>query len=323
MSIHSLYDRAEISHVCQDNSVASMQSHFVSPKIMKYIKKCDKYMKIGFKDHQITFHFHGYRDFPVTISKIMLSVRQAIAVKCACNIDKQIDIYIIFAPYKRFYDLKKNIGPDHINGGFTIVNDGKIFVFRSEEYAKVMIHEIVHHCKAIHSDIFHGHDIIALKQAFNISEKTVLIPNEAVVELWAAIFYCHLLSYEYYVPVHKLLEIELNFGITQSHKMIKKQNGKKWEETSNAFCYVIFKTILLGNLKKFLKDVTYPYNSGYVTRFLIDNKDSIVNVTNVMKVTNVTNVTKVTREIEKINYKKFFDSLTGSHSLRMMILSDF
>jgi hypothetical protein len=106
------------------------------------------------------------------------------------------------------------------------------------------------------------------------------------------------------------MDIELNFGIVQSKKMIEKQNGKKWVETSNAFCYVIFKTILLGNLKKFLQDVTYPYNSGYVTQFLIDNKDSIVNV---MK----------NKEIGKINYKKFFDSLTGSHSLRMMILSDF
>lgn len=313
MSIHSLYDQAEISHVCSDNSVTYMQSTFVSPKIMKYIKKCDKYMKIDLKDHQITFHFYGYREFPVTISKIMLSIRQAIAVKYACDVDKQIDIYIIFSPFKRFYDLKKNIGPDHINGGFTAVNGSKIFIFRNEEYAKVMIHEIIHHCKAIHSDIFHGHDIIALRQAFNISEKTVLIPNEAVVELWATIFYCHLLSYEYYVPVHMLLGIELNFGISQSKKMIEKQNGKKWVETSNAFCYVIFKTILLRNLKKFLEDVTYPYNSGYVTQFLIDNKNSVTDTTK----------NKGVSKIEEKNYKKFFDSLTGSHSLRMMILSDF
>ena len=309
-SIHSLYDQAEISYICEDNSVASMQSTFVSPKIKKYIKKCDKYMKIDLKDHQITFHFHGHRDFPVTISKIILSLRQAIAVKYSCNVDKQIDIYIIFTPFKRFYDIDKNIGPDHINGGFTTVNENKIFVFRNEEYAKVMIHEIVHHCKAIHSDIFHGHNIMALKQAFNISEKTVLIPNEAIVELWATIFYCHMLSYEYYIPVHKLLGIELNFGISQSQKMIEKQNGKKWVETSNAFCYVIFKTILLANLKKFLKNVTYPYNSGYVTQFLIDHKDSVSDITK-------------NRGIEGVYYKKFFDALTGSHSLRMMILSDF
>lgn len=310
MSIHSLYDQAEISHICQDNSVASMQSTFVSPKIKKYIKKCDKYMKVDLKVDKITFHFHGYRDFPVTITKIMLSIRQAIAVKYTCNIDKQINIYIIFTPFKRYYDMNKNILPDHINGGFTTVNENKVFVFRNEEYAKVMIHEIVHHCKAIHSDIFHGHDIMALKQAFNISDRTVLIPNEAIVELWATIFYCHLLSYEYYVPAHKLLGIELNFGVSQSKKMIEKQNGKKWVETSNAFCYVIFKTILLANLKKFLKDVTYPYNSGYVTKFLIDNKDSKMDAMNA-------------KGNGGVNYRKFFDSLTGSHSLRMMILSDF
>ena len=67
---------------------------------------------------------------------------------------------------------------------------------------------------------------------------------------------------------------EVDFSLYQCHKILDKQGNTPWYETTNAYCYIIFKTILLKNMTK-LSEYTYPYNPEYIKEFLIKYKDSI------------------------------------------------
>lgn len=273
---------------------------FCPDKIRRYIEKCNKCMKITVEGHNITFYFYYYKVCPVLMSKIYISVKQAVAVKQYFNINKSLELYVVLSPYKRFIPVKKCISPEHINGGYTSTSGGNIYVIRSEEYSKVMIHEIIHHVNNINQNSYKLDEIIELKRAFNISERTLVIPNEAIVELWATLLTCAFISFEFKVSLKTLLDLETQYSIIQSKKVLQKQGTKVWEEKTNSYCYIIFKTILLYNLKKFASGYTFPYDTKYLTCFLISHKK-------------LPSVSK---------YSKTFSTIHGTKSLRMMILSD-
>ena len=257
-------------------------------------------MKVTVDEHNIKLNFYYYNVCPILLSKILMSVKRAVAVKQYFNINKSLEINVVLSPYKRYIPVKKCITPDHINGGYTTTSEGKIFVIRSEEYSKVIVHEIIHHVTNINKHNFPMDNTNELKGVFNISEETTLIPNEAIVELWATLLNCAFLSFEFHIPFQKLLDLEIQYSIMQSNKILKKQGSKVWEERTNAYCYIIFKTILLYNLKKFTEGYTFPYDTNYITKFLIDHKK-------------IPSVAK---------YAKMFSVIRGAKSLRMMMLSD-
>ena len=43
---------------------------------------------------------------------------------------------------------------ENINSGFTYVNRNDIYIFRKEEFPKVILHELIHHDLNIHQDNF-------------------------------------------------------------------------------------------------------------------------------------------------------------------------
>lgn len=296
LSFHNIVDDV----VVDNNLLQYFDCDFCPEKIKKYIAKCNKCLRVTVDGHNIKFNFYYYNVCPLLLSKMLISVKQAVAVKQYFNIAKSLEINLVLSPYKRFIPVKKCVAPEHINGGYTSTSEGKIFVIRSEEYSKVMIHEIIHHVSYINRYHFPMDNINELKKVFNISEKTTLIPNEAIVELWATLLNCAFLSFEFHIPFQKLLDLEIQYSIMQSNKILKKQGNKLWEEKTNAYCYIIFKTIFLYNLKKFIEGYTFPYDTHYVTKFLIDHKK-------------LPTVAK---------YVKMFSVIRGPKSLRMMLLSD-
>jgi hypothetical protein len=48
-----------------------------------------------------------------------------------------------------------------------------------------------------------------------------------------------------------------------------------WNDKSNIYCYIVFKTILLYNLNNFFKIYTYPYDTDIITKYIIDNSKYI------------------------------------------------
>lgn len=235
------------------------KSNFTIGDIEKFIEDCKKYKIIKYKN--ITIH---------VLYKNSLNIKLLNKVIKRCNFitAKELNIYLILYPLKRFLPKKNNfIKYININGGYTDITGNNIFIIREEEYPKVILHEIIHHNNNINNNNWDYINTNKLKKIFNISEKTILLPNEAIVELWATLYHLKFISKEYKLNFNKLLKEEIEYSLYKSY-ILKKLLKNKWYEETNAYCYIIFKTIFLYNLKEFLK-IDFPYNPDKITNFLI------------------------------------------------------
>jgi hypothetical protein len=244
-------------------------SQFCPQKMMQYMLKCNKIMKIQYGNGEITLHLFYVNELEESLYKIFRTIKQCLIVKQYFGIQNPMNIYIIFNPDKRYIPANGHIDCSHINGGFTKRGENGIFIIRQEEYSKVIIHELLHHSDMIHKEYWPHQELMRLKKQFNIASNTVLIPNEAIIEFWATILYIHFLSFEYNISYNLLMQREMQHSLEQYHKIMHKQKNKPWYETTNAFCYIVFKCILLYNASEFIKSCKWPYDSGYVTEFLV------------------------------------------------------
>lgn len=273
-----------------------MTNDFVSKNVQDYFIKCENKMKIFIPEYNFTMNLYYHKKMNLNFSKLLTTIKQVIVTTKLFEIDSRLVIHFICCPDKRYFPShSSSISPKHINGGFTNTSHNEIYITRTEEYPKVIIHEVLHHCEKIHGEFSHQ-NISMLKSIFNISHETTLIPNEAVVELWATILATSFMSLETNIPFKLLLDAEIKHSICQSKKLLKKQGKAEWVETTNAYCYIVFKTILLLNIDKFFEKYTFPYDDSYITTFLIVHKNCICE-------------------------KKNWSSLHGKKSLRITTLS--
>lgn len=239
---------------------------------LKYLKKANKFIKLQSNKYELTYNIFYHNKCKICITKFIIAFKRAIATKLYFNINKSFNIFIILAPQKRFIPNNKLIDVIHINGGFTNINEGNIYIVREEEFAKVVLHEILHHCIIIHNENWNNDQLLRLKNSFNIDKSTLLYPNEAIVELWATIIHCYILSIEYNIPYNMFLNREIQHSKMICLQLLQKQGTKQWIEYTNSYCYVVFKTILLCNIAKLFNNYTFPYSTEYITNFLIQNK---------------------------------------------------
>jgi len=243
------------------------------PKLTNdYLKSCDNYTLITSEQSPIKYHiFKNSVASTDSLSNIIDSYIQATTINKFFNINKHFDIYIILSPFKRFFPKSHcaKITADNINGGFTNINNKEIFILRLEEYQKVILHEIMHH-SYINNMNWNKNNINLLKTHFKISNNTWLEPNEAIIELYATILNSLFVSIKYNIPFKIILNKELEYSLQLCQNIKDKHYTMKlWHEDTNAYCYIIFKTILLKNYNK-LK-INIPYDTNYITAFLINN----------------------------------------------------
>lgn len=188
--------------------------------------------------------------------------------------DKKIKITLLLSPAKKILETNKVLSPYNANSGFTFISSNEIFIFRKEEFPKVIIHELIHHDKNIHSNNFKSENKQLLLSKFNIRPDCKLILNETIIELWATIIHLSFVSKEYKVDFKKLLQTELTYSLYKSHQLLelqKKQPQQLWFDKCNIYCYIIFKTILFYYHEELMKIYTYPYDDTLITNFLISH----------------------------------------------------
>lgn len=243
-------------------------SYFCWNIVNDYAASCNNYLFL--KSHNITLHIYYIDNINIPFVKLCNVLKNCIALTKYLNMQRMFDSYIVLYPEKRFLPLKNEImNCKNINGGFTFLKSDKIFIFREEELSKTILHEILHHCNAIHIDEYNQMNIRRLKECFNISNQTKLLPNEAVVEFFTTIFHSMFVSYETQIPYQIILNLEKQHSIKQSNKIKHLQGTDEWYEKTNAYCYIIFKTILLLNNEKFLSK--YELDDEFITSFIIEN----------------------------------------------------
>lgn len=155
----------------------------------------------------------------------------------------------------------------NINGGFTYPDQKVVFIYRYEELPKVVLHELIHHLPIDTTNHWTQSSKMELYRLLGISShgcpdscSTDLNPNEAVVETWAEIMHVAFLTYEYGFPWRGALDKEVQWGLQQARKVLRKQQRMEgvWKEGTHAYSYIVLRVILLLNIQKFL--ATPPRN---------------------------------------------------------------
>lgn len=250
------------------------ENRFNMPFLESYIDRCDQHDII--QDRKVIIHYV----YPRREAKHIPSV--AYMRKIADRINVLLELYqynntnhdftfwVLPTRERRKFPKKGELfGPIHINGAYTYVNSEppKIFVYRCEEIAKVMIHELCHHLP-MHSHLWYG--TIRLCREFGLADALSTSPNEAVIEFWAEILHCAFISGSV-KNVATLVHDEIQHGLSKTRKLLehkKKLGGGPWHENTNAFSYIVWRTVLLYFYRDFLK-LHMPYDTEKVTDFLI------------------------------------------------------
>jgi len=209
--------------------------------------------------------------------------------------NKIFNFYIIMNPKKRYMPAKKEelIDVININGGYTYTDNNNIYIIRKEDYNKVILHELLHHNIYIHNMDWDELNIKRLKEHFNIHDKMLLIPNEAIVETYACVLNTIFHSIETKTSLKENLKKDQEHSIFLAKKILDKQDGKKWIEKTHSYCYIVFKTILYVYFNNFLKIYKY-HNDTNITHFLIKYSKQTFNKINKINKIKYTNKLKQT-----------------------------
>jgi len=197
------------------------------------------------------------------------------------NQKKVFNIKLFLSPAKKVIETRKILTAANANSGFTFPARNEIYIFREEEYPKVLLHELIHHIELVDNQNYKESNKMALRQHFNITDDTILILNETIVELWALLLHISFVSCEYKLDFKELFDIELKYSMFKTYQILKlKDKNKKWCDYCNIYSYIVFKTIILMNIHEFLNKINaYPYDDTKVTKFIIQKSSSIITQT--------------------------------------------
>ena len=261
----------------------------------KFIKESDGiviryYFNFG-REYIINFYVYDklsmqhlyklYDNYVSHIMTILFFLEKYRSKKCQTQ---KLEIVFFMTPFiKTFPDTQKDIlGAEHINGGYTIPcqQHSKIFIWRKEEFLKVLIHESIHSMgidiSTMQLDKIHNN----MENLFPLNNKqTQFNIGEAYTEFWTEI-----INILYYVVVYanslktrpsmsslvkrfdKLYFIEKIWGLTRSvfilqhmglkyHDLVSRNLEKLalYKEESNFFSYFIMKMVFMYDHNGFIE----------------------------------------------------------------------
>ena len=134
-----LYIPAILTDLSDDELVMITDMDMLPGRIDKYTRNLENYKKEDF----IT-----YRDIPWCDRQVYMCYNAGhpkIWSKIF-NINKEITYWFLPNEDNRSFPIEGNIVTPHsINGGYTYTTENDIYIYRYEDFCKVMIHELLHH----------------------------------------------------------------------------------------------------------------------------------------------------------------------------------
>tara|TARA_B100000795_G_C22806145_1_gene444985 strand:- start:2317 stop:3270 length:954 start_codon:yes stop_codon:yes gene_type:complete len=206
-----------------------------------------------------------------SINKLCKNIYRVYLTAKLYNINKNFVFFIVLYPGKRKLPKNNsNINAVNINGGFTYCKGSNIYIIREQDYEKVILHELLHHNIIMHHEEWSYENINMIKKKCNISKEQILIPNEAIIELFGCLLNVIFYSIETGKNFKKLLKIDIDHSLKIAKRVLEFQGQREWYEFTNCYCYVILKTILYKYIHSFLK-IYKCNNDTDITNFLIEN----------------------------------------------------
>lgn len=247
-------------------------NEYYIPGLCNYIEEIDKIYEYKYKNISIRVYYRKNKDnINISLIKKVLERASFIYVN-----KKEIFIHLLLTPLRKI--IETPLTSNNVNSGFTYTNNNQIFIYRKEDFPKVILHELIHHDFYIHNDNVKSENESKLKDFFMLDNNSKFILNEAIVELWALLYHLFFISSEYKISFKDLFEIELKYSLYKCYQIFELHkngnangNGNKWKEVSNIYAYIICKTILLRNISELIKIYSFPYDDTKITSFIIKN----------------------------------------------------
>ena len=151
--------------------------------------------------------------------------------------NNRLDIYLVLTDLKKLFPENKIIDIEHVNTGYTDFNKNIIFIWRYEEFEKVLFHELVHFFDMDHKD-----KKIHIEKLSSIKPKNY---HEAITDFWGILYHLIYVSLITQFKMKTLLECELEFMRNQASYLNKYFNyGKNINQKTAAYSYYILKYLL-------------------------------------------------------------------------------
>jgi hypothetical protein len=252
-----------------------IKSYFTSPydikEVIVYIDEIDSIYEYEYNNIKILVFYRKKKD------KLDINFIKKVIYRASSIIKhKKFKISLLLTSAKKEIVYDKFLSVENVNSGFTFTNRNEIFIFRKEEFPKVIIHELIHHDLNIHKDYLEYENKKKLLDHFKLDPKCKIILNEAIVELWATIIHLSKISKEYDLSFEELLKIELEYSLFKSNQILNlklKSESNLYLDNCNIYPYIIFKTIFFYHFNEFIKIYTFPYNNTKIVDFLITHSN--------------------------------------------------
>jgi len=170
------------------------------------------------------------------IKKIKLLIYFIEYIKYKNNIKQNVKIYLLLTRLKKIYPNDwQNISVNNVNSGYCHNDDKYIFIWRLEEFCKVILHEVIH--------------------LFNLDDKDNKY-CEGITDFIAVQYYLIFISIIKNIDIKLLLELEMAFQRNQAYVLMniyKKENNFPL----NTFSYYIIKYLLFLEKNKLIIDNNY------------------------------------------------------------------
>jgi hypothetical protein len=185
-----------------------------------------------------------------------------------CSKKLHLWLYLTHAP--KLLDAEVVLGPHHANTAFTYPcrSESDIFIFREEEWFKVLIHETFHcydldFCRNVELSNLALTQIRAIFPRVNQTDVRVFETYcETMAETLNLVFYMATRDKEN--TVQEIIRMEQQFSVFQMVKVLRHMGLRyedlfvagKYREDTNIFAYYVLKTICLVHLPEFLESHT-------------------------------------------------------------------
>jgi len=143
-------------------------------------------------------------------------------------------VYLFWNDNKREVEANEWLTPETVNGGFAVPGIPKIYIYRSEEYERVLLHETIHALKWDWNDL-------TVQPCWKLPTNSTLMPTlfEAWTELYAEWLWCC-----WFAPNDPTAwDRQKQWQRFQAVQILARA-PTVWKETTNVFAYYVLKAAL-------------------------------------------------------------------------------
>ena len=154
-------------------------------------------------------------------------------------------VYLFWREDPRNAKAEEPLNPKNVNGGFAVPGIPKVYIYRSEEWDRVLLHECIHAL---------GWDWpeFPIQSCWKLSPSSKLMPTlfEAWTELFAEWLWCL-----WYSPssdtTGQTWQIQRKWQDQQALQVLARHTGV-WKESTNVFAYYVLKAALAPHINLLL-----------------------------------------------------------------------